>query len=103
MTEVLHSAERLIERFVLLGEVDADIVIDWLMEEAGARHSADTDFLAELFGKLQVCRAMRVSHILPYIDHDIVGALWHVVLKTEASSPSHISWRLWVYLANSSS
>ena len=55
-------------------------MVDGLAEEARAGHGAHTHFRREVFTELEVAVIAKLRDV----HHDVVGALRHVMLKTDA-------------------
>lgn len=80
ITQRLEVLQRRVERFVSLGKVEADEMVDGLAEEARAGHGAHTHFRREVLAEVKVAVIAKLRDI----HHYVVGALRHVVRKAGA-------------------
>ncbi len=80
ITQGLEVFECGVKRFVALGKMEADEVIDGLAEEARARNGAHAHFRREVFTELEIAVIAKLRDV----HHDVVGALRHVVREADA-------------------
>ena len=70
-----ETVQRVGERFVLLGEVQADEVVDRLTEKARARHRAHADLACKVLAELKIALVAELRDV----EHHVVSALGVIV------------------------
>ena len=77
--QISESVERLEERFVLFGEMQADEVVDRLAEKARAGYGTDADFARQVFAEGKVGFVAEFGDV----QQDVIRALRLRVYKPE--------------------
>ena len=80
ITQRLEVLQRRVKCLVSLGKVETNQMVDGLAEEARAGYGAHAHLRREVLAEFEVAIISKLRDV----HHDVVGALWHVVLKTDA-------------------
>ncbi len=80
VTQRLEVLQRRVERLVTLGKVETNQMVDGLAEEARSGNSAHAHLRREVLAEVKVAVIAKLRNI----HHHVVGALRHVMLKTDA-------------------